>query len=147
MGRPLSSTHRPPHNGKRELPDRRRDAYRAVANVMSDVETNSLVKLDRLLVSEPQPKYIMQPEASAIPVTIPGVKQSRDFYPVKRQVGVWMIAKETLDSFPVMGMRHNANLVTARKLPRPVPREAGLCALSRTTRVTDDQNSHKLRSP
>jgi hypothetical protein len=115
--------------------------------MMSDVETNSLMKLDRLLVSEPQPKYIMEPEASVIPVRIPGVKQSWDFYPVKRQVGVWMIAKETLDTFPLMGMRHNTNFVPARKLPRPVPREAGLCALSRTTGVTDDQNSHKLRSP
>jgi hypothetical protein len=114
---------------------------------MGDVETNPLVKLDRLLVSEPQPKYIMEPEASAIPVRIPGIKQSWDFYPVKRQVGVWMIAKEAVDSFPVMGMRHNTNFVPARKFPRPVPCEAGLCALSRTTGVTEDQNSHEFCSP
>src|SRR2546430_2653341 len=115
--------------------------------MMRNIEVNPTMEFDRFLVGQPHPHQVVKPQASIISCSFgtPSVEKSRNVEPVKPQVLVLMFVGEPLNDASVVRMCHNPDLVVTRKVPRPVPREAWLRALSRTASMPNDQNPHVRR--
>src|SRR5690242_18678296 len=73
---------------------------------------------------------------------IPKVKQTGDRHPMKFQVRIGMFCKKFLDTFAVVRMCQEPDLMGARKLPGPVPRVAWLSAQAGATCETNNQYFH-----